>query len=155
MCGCIPFNGDEGCRENLKWNHEITTRLTQKENNKWLYKDITEKIIGAAMEVHRELGNGFLEYVYEVALCYELRLGRISFERQKELDIYYKDLVIPKKYKADLVIEDKVIVEIKATQGLTEIDEAQLLNYLKVTKLRIGLLLNFGTKSLEIKRRIL
>lgn len=131
------------------------TRLAQKENSKWLYKDITEKIIGAAMEVHRELGNGFLEYVYEEALCYELRLKRIPFERQKELDIYYKDLVIPKRYKADLVIEDKVIVEIKATQGLTEIDEAQLLNYLKVTKLRIGLLLNFGTKSLELKRRIL
>ena len=131
------------------------TRLAQKENSKWLYKDITEKIIGAAMEVHRELGNGFLEYVYEEALCYEFRLKRISFERQKELDIYYKDLVIPRRYKADLVIEDKVIVEIKATQGLTEIDEAQLLNYLKVTKLHIGLLLNFGTKSLEIKRRIL
>jgi len=104
------------------------TKLAQKENSKWLYKDVTEKIIGAAMEVHRELGNGCLEYVYEEALCYELKLRRISFERQKELDIYYKDLVIPKKYKADLIVEDKVIIEIKATQGLTEIDEAQLLN---------------------------
>ena len=124
-------------------------------NEKWLYKDLTHEIIGAAMEVHRELGSGFLEYVYEEALCYELNLREIYFESQKELDIYYKDLLIPKKYKPDLIVENKVIVELKATSGLTEIEEAQLLNYLKATKLRIGLLLNFGKKSLEIKRRIL
>ena len=62
-------------------------------NEKWLYRDLTQKIIGAAMEVHRELGTGFLEYVYEAALCYELNLREIHFERQKELDIYYKDLL--------------------------------------------------------------
>jgi len=65
-------------------------------NEKWLFKDLTQAIIGAAMEVHRELGLGFLEYVYEEALCYELNLREISFERQKELNIYYKDLLIPK-----------------------------------------------------------
>ena len=124
-------------------------------NEKWLHKDLTHKIIGAAMEVHRELGPGFLEYVYEESLCHELNLREIYFERQKELDIYYKDLLIPKKYKPDLIIENKVIVELKATSGLMKIEEAQLLNYLKATKLRIGLLLNFGTESLEIKRRIL
>jgi GxxExxY protein len=122
---------------------------------KWLYRDLTQKIIGAAMGVHRELGAGFLEYVYEEALCYELNLREISFERQKELDIYYKDFLIPRKYKPDLMIENKVIVEIKATSGLTEVEEAQLLNYLKATKMRVGLLLNFGKKSLEVKRRIL
>lgn len=132
------------------------TRLTQKKKNtQWLYKNLTEKIIGAAMEVHRELGCGFLEYVYEEALCYELNLRNISFERQKDIDIYYKDLIIPRKYIPDILIENKVIVEVKATQALTEIDEAQLLNYLKATKIRIGLLLNFGTKSLEIKRKTL
>ena len=131
------------------------TRLAQITNEKWLYKDLTQEIIGAAMEVHRELGCGFLEYVYEEALCYELNLRKISFEREKDLDIYYKTLLISKKYRADLIVENKVIVEIKATQGLTEVDEAQLLNYLKATKLRIGILLNFGNKSLEIKRRIL
>jgi hypothetical protein len=99
---------------------------------KWLYRDLTQKIIGAAMGVHRELGAGFLEYVYEEALCYELNLREISF-----------------------MIENKVIVEIKATSGLTEVEEAQLLNYLKATKMRVGLLLNFGKKSLEVKRRIL
>ena len=124
-------------------------------NEKWLYKDLTQGIIGAAMEVHRELGSGFLEYVYEEALCYELKFREVSFERQKELDIYYKDLLIPRKYKPDLIVENKVIVEIKATSGLTEVEEAQLLNYLKATKMRVGLLLNFGKKSLEIKRRIL
>ena len=122
---------------------------------KWLYKDLTQEVIGASMEVHRELGSGFLEYVYEEALCYELNLRKIPFERQKELDIYYKDLLIPRKYKPDLIVDDKVIVEIKATSGLTEIEEAQLLNYLKATKIRVGLLLNFGKKSLEVKRRIL
>ena len=132
-----------------------STRLTQITDEKWLYKDLTQEIIGAAMEVHRELGCGFLEYVYEEALCYELKLRKISFEREKDLDIYYKTLLISKKYRADLIVENKVIVEIKATQGLTEVDEAQLLNYLKATKLRIGILLNFGNKSLEIKRRIL
>lgn len=124
-------------------------------NGKWLHKDLTHKIIGAAMEVHRELGPGFLEYVYEESLCHDLNLREIYFERQKELDIYYKDLLIPKKYKPDLMIENKVIVELKATSGLMKIEEAQLLNYLKATKLRIGLLLNFGAESLEIKRRIL
>ena len=124
-------------------------------NEKWLYKDLTQEIIGAAMEVHRELGSGFLEYVYEEALGYELNLRATHFERQKELDIYYKDLLIPRKYKPDLIVENKVIVEIKATSGLTEIEEAQLLNYLKATKMRVGLLLNFGKKSLEVKRRIL
>jgi GxxExxY protein len=124
-------------------------------NEKWLYKDLTQGIIGAAMEVHRELGSGFLEYVYEEALCYELKFREVSFERQKELDIYYKDLLIPRKYKPDLIVENKVIVEIKATSGLTEVEEAQLLNYLKATKMRVGLLLNFGKKSMEVKRRIL
>ena len=130
------------------------TRLTQKKDDKWLYKEITEGIIGAAMEVHKELGNGFLEYMYEEALCYELKLREISFERQKDIDIYYKDFLIPRKYKPDILVDDKVILEIKATQGLTGIDEGQLLNYLKATKLRIGLLLNFGKGSLEIRRRI-
>jgi len=131
------------------------TRLTQDKDDKWLYKDLTEKIIGAAMDVHRILGPGFLEYVYHEALCYELKLRELSFESQKELDIWYKDLLIPRKYTPDLFVEDFVIIEIKATSGLTHNDEAQLLNYLKATKKRVGLLLNFGEQSLKIKRRIL
>lgn len=125
------------------------------DSKKWLYEDLTYEIIGTAMEVHSELGNGFLEYVYEEALCHELKLRGISFQRQIELDIYYKDYLIPKKYKADLVVDKKVVVEIKATSGLTKVDEAQLMHYLKATKYRIGLLLNFGKERLEKKRIIL
>lgn len=121
----------------------------------FLYKELTYAIIGSAMEVHKTLGCGFLEYVYEEALCYELSKRGIGFERQKEMDIYYKDFLIPRKYRVDLLVEGKVIVDNKATSGLTENDEAQLLNYLKGTKNRVGLLLNFGRSSLEYKRMIL
>jgi GxxExxY protein len=133
---------------------QVITRLPQSKDKKWLYEDLTQKIINAGIEVHKGLDCGFLEYVYEEAMCYELKARKILFEREKDIDIHYKDLVIQKKYRADLIIENKIIVEIKAIQKLTEIDEAQLLNYLKATKLRVGLLLNFGNKSLEIKRRI-
>jgi GxxExxY protein len=132
-----------------------STRLAQIGNKKWLHQELTEVIIGASMEAHKELSSGFLEYVYEYALCYELKSRNILFERQKELDIRYKDSLIPKTYRADLVVDKKVLVEIKATRGLTANDEAQLLHYLKATGLRVGLLLNFGSRSLEVKRRIL
>ena len=130
-------------------------KIIQDKDDKWLYKDLTEKIIGASMEVHRILSHGFLEYVYQEALCYELKQRELSFELQKELDIWYKELLIPRKYTPDLIVEGCVIAEIKATSGLTKNDEAQLLNYLKATKKRVGLLLNFGKESLEIKRKIL
>lgn len=93
--------------------------------------------------------------MYEEALCIELARRGIAFENQVELHIHYKDLVLDKKFRADLLVEGKIIVDTKATSGLTGGDEAQLLNYLKATRLRVGLLLNFGTLSLEYKRRIL
>jgi len=108
-------------------------------DEKWLYKDLTYEIIGAAMEVHKELGNGFLESVYEEALCHELKTRKIDFKRQVELDIFYKDFLLPKKYRADLIVDDKVIIDIKASSGLTEADKAQILHYLKATRIRIGL----------------
>ena len=89
----------------------------KKDGSKLLYEDLTYQIIGAAMEVHKILGNGFLEYVYEEALCYELKLRNIQFERQKDVDLYYKDLLIPKQYRPDLLVEGKVIVENKAIAG--------------------------------------
>lgn len=107
------------------------------------------------MEVHKELPSGLLEYVYEESLCYELSLRKINYERQKDIDIYYKDLLIPKKYRVDVLVERKVLVEIKSSSGLTLKDEAQLLHYLKTTKTRVGLLLNFGIESLEIRRMVL
>jgi GxxExxY protein len=117
-----------------------------------LFADLTYKIIGAALEVHKVLGPGFLEAVYEAALAVELQSLGLQFERQKVMDVYYKGMIIG-QYKADLVIEGKVIVELKAQKSLTPVDEAQLINYLKATGLQVGLLFNFGAKSLEQVRR--
>ena len=119
----------------------------------FFYKELSYKIIGAAMEVHRVLGSGFLESVYEEALAYELNLRGIAYQRQVKLNVCYKD-IIAGEFRADLLVDDKIVVELKATKGLTEIDEAQLLNYLKGTDHKVGLLLNFGTTSLEHKRRV-
>lgn len=118
-----------------------------------LYGDLTQVIIGAAMEVHQTLGHGFLEAVYEAALAHELDLRGIPYERQKRLTVTYKGRVAG-EYVADFIVDGKVIAELKATKGLTEVDEAQLINYLKATGLRVGLLLNFGTPSLEYRRRV-
>lgn len=119
-----------------------------------LYEDITEKIIGVAMEVHRVLGAGFLEAVYEEALCIELDKRGLNYKNQEELSISYKGTTLQHSYRTDLIVEDKIIVDTKATSGLTKVDEAQIFNYLKATGKRVGLLINFGKKSLEWKRFI-
>lgn len=114
----------------------------------------TYAIIGAAMEVHRVLGHGFLEAVYQEALEYELNERKISFKREVSLDIRYKEVVLGKKYVADFIVFDHVVVEIKAASQLTSADEGQLINYLKATGIQKGLLLNFGSGSLEYKRMV-
>lgn len=119
-----------------------------------LYEDLTYKIIGAAQEVYKELGFGYLESVYEDALCYELGLININYQRQVELDIYYKNVVFEHRFRADLLVENKVLVENKAVKQITVQDEAQLINYLKTTRLRVGLLFNFGAEKFEMFRRI-
>lgn len=119
----------------------------------WLFAELTYAIIGAAMEAHKTLGPGFLENVYEVALVYELQKLGLIFERQKRLAVYYKGMIIG-EYRADIVIEGKVILELKAQKTLTSVDEAQLINYRKVTHLRVGLLFNFGAQSLQHERRV-
>lgn len=105
------------------------------------------------MEVHRTLGPGFLESVYEEALAHEFDTQGIPYDRQAGLAVQYKD-IIAGQFRADFLVAGKVVVELKATKALTEIDEAQLFNYLKATGYRVGLLLNFGAASLEYKRRI-
>jgi len=120
----------------------------------FLYKDLTYAIIGAAMEVHRILGPGFLESVYEEALAHEFDLQGIPYQRQAKLAVQYKG-VVAGEFRADFLVDGKVVVELKAIKALTGGDEAQLLNYLKGTGYRVGLLLNFGADSLEHKRRIL
>ena len=114
---------------------------------------LTKEIIGAAIEVHKNLGCGLLESIYEEALCYELELRGIKFQRQVEIDIIYKGKVI-KGQRVDLLVENQVIVEIKSLAKLPEVATAQTLSYLKATGLKRGLLFNFGATRLieDIKR---
>ena len=118
---------------------------------KLLYSEITGSVIGAAMEVHRILGPGFLESVYDEAFAIELDLRKIPYKRQQPIDIYYKEK-LAKHFVCDFIVEDMVVVELKAISQIGDVEKAQVLNYLKATKLPVGLLLNFGTKSLEYKR---
>jgi GxxExxY protein len=121
-----------------------------------LYKEEVFTIIGAAIEVHRELGSGFLEAVYQEALEIELEKRGISFEPRKELVISYKNRQLKKAYEADLVCFEKIIIELKALDKLSGKEEAQVLNYLKASGLRVGLLVNFGSHGrLEWQRYIL
>jgi len=118
-----------------------------------LLKDEVYAVVGAAIEVHRELGHGFLEAVYQEAMEIELSDRDISYVPQLSLPIYYKGKRLQKEYVADLVCYDQVIVELKALTQLTGKEESHILNYLKATGLRVGLLINFGsTGRLEWKR---
>ena len=120
------------------------------------YRDITEKIIGASFEVHKFLGNGFQEVIYQRALAWEFSQAGLSFAREIEQDIFYKELVEPiGNRRADFVVEGKVLVELKAVIELEDVHLAQILNYLKAYKLEVGLLINFGGKSLTFKRLVL
>jgi GxxExxY protein len=120
------------------------------------YKDVTEKVIGASFEVHKFLGNGFQELIYQRALCLELNRLNISYQREIEIPIFYKDFPDPIGIRrADFIAEDKILIEIKAVTELNEIHLAQVLNYLKVYRLEVGLLINFGSKSLTFKRVVL
>jgi len=120
------------------------------------YKDITEKVIGAAFEVHSFLGNGFQEVIYQRALAWEMSQRNLEFAREIEQAIYYKELPEPiGTRRADFVVEGKVLVELKAIKELEDVHRVQVLNYLKAYKLEVGLLINFGSKSLTFKRLVL
>jgi GxxExxY protein len=104
------------------------------------------------MEVHRNLGKGFLEVVYKDALQYELRKVNIGFEREKKFEIAYKDIILPHYYIADFVAFGKIIIEVKAQENVAENHYKQVINYLSVSKLKLGLIINFGEESLKFKR---
>ena len=118
-------------------------------------EELTYKIIGCCIEVHKSLGKGFNEIVYKDALQYEFNKNKISFEREKEFQIGYKEITLPHKYFADFIVFDKIILEIKAIESITNSHIKQTLNYLAASKLKVGLIINFGEDSLKYKRVIL
>jgi GxxExxY protein len=116
--------------------------------SKLLFEGLTEQVIGAAIEVHRTLGPGLLESAYEECLCHELHLRRMAFVRQVPLPVQYKGVNLDCGYRIDLLIEDKLILELKTLEHVLPVHEAQLLTYLKLSGKRVGLILNFNVATL-------
>ena len=128
--------------------------MVKMKNKLILLKEETFQIIGACMTVHTELGSGLLEAIYQAALEEEFKIQKLPHTREKELEVFYKNKLLNKKYQADFICHNEIIVELKATSTLEKSHEAQLINYLNITKSKVGLLINFGNKTLEYKRFI-
>ena len=134
----------------------LTTEPTE---NTEVVKDInqlTELVIGCAIEVHRALGPGLLESTYEICLCHELTLQAIPFERQKPIPVAYRGVKLDCGYRADLIVDRRLLVEIKAIDQTSAIHDAQLLSYLKLSGLKVGLLINFNVRMLKegVRRKV-
>jgi len=123
--------------------------------SKIIYKEESYEIIGKCMEVHKNLGSGFLEIVYKDALEYEFKNAEIPYEREKEYIVNYKGKILPHKFYADFVVFDKIILEVKGISGISDEHIAQTINYLKVSGNKLGLIVNFGELSLKYKRIVL
>jgi GxxExxY protein len=123
--------------------------------SKLIYKEESYQIIGKCMEVHNNLGPGFLEIVYKDALEYEFKKAGIPYEREKKYTVHYKDIFLPHKFYADFVVYDKIILEVKGVSAIVEEFIAQSLNYLKVSGNKLALLVNFGELKLNYKRIVL
>jgi GxxExxY protein len=123
---------------------------------KWLHADLTEKIIGAAIDVHRVLGPGLLESCYERCLLIELQARGLACRPQVELPVVYKEHAVDCAYRIDMIVDDVVLLEIKSVESILPIHEAQMLTYLKLSGIRVGLLMNFNVEVLKegIRRRI-
>lgn len=122
-------------------------------NPNYPHSELTGKIIGCAMEVHKILGNGFQEVIYQRALALELKEAGVAYERELSVPIYYREHPDPiDRRRVDFMVEGKVLVELKATTQITDVHYAQIINYLTAYKLEVGLLINFGEKSLKFKR---
>jgi GxxExxY protein len=129
--------------------------LMKQENNNFEHKELTYKIIGLCMEVHKVLGKGLLEIIYKDALEYELKSSCINFEREKKYNVEYKDIILRHQFNADFIIEDKIILEIKSCNKIIDEFVKQTLNYMGISKCKIGLLVNFGEASLKYQRLVL
>lgn len=125
----------------------MATEVTEVTENRKMADAVTEEIIGAAIEVHKILGPGLLESIYEEAVCIELNLRRIPFQRQVDVDVHYKGQII-KGQRLDLLVGGEVVVELKAVSNLPDVATAQILSYLKATRLKRGLLINFNESRL-------
>ena len=156
-------SGDNGCEEGLRkgvrmrCEDEVCYLCYMNLNiigMELLYKELTDKILAAAYQVHRELGCGFLEKVYQEALAVVLSEMGIPFEREKPLNIVYHGKTLACKYVADFVIDNKVILELKAVTDLDTSCESQVINYLKVTGYKVGFLMNFGNPSFHFRRLV-
>lgn len=123
--------------------------------SKYPLQNETYEIIGICMEVHCNLGHGFLEIVYKDALEFEFKQKKILYEREKKYEVDYKGYILPHKFHADFIVFDNVILEVKATKEIAEDHYARVINYLAVSKCKVGLLVNFGEPSLKTKRVIL
>ena len=117
-----------------------------------LYKDLTDRILKAAYTVHSELGCGFLEKVYQEALAIQMTEMNIPFEREKHLNVFYHGKCLQCDYIADFVVDDKVILELKAATEMDNVFKAQTINYLKITGYKVGFLMNFGQEEFQFKR---
>jgi len=120
-----------------------------------VYKEESYKIIGCCMEVHKTLGKGFLEIVYKDALEYEFKMNNIPYMREKEFEIPYKGIILPRKFNADFTVYDKIILEVKARDSIIDDNIKQTLNYLTITKYKLGIIANFGELSFKHKRIVL
>lgn len=116
-----------------------------------LYEELTKKIIGCAMEVHKQMGNGFQEVIYQCAMEIEMSAANLNYEREMEMEIFYRNQYIGKR-RVDFFVEDKIMLELKAVIRMEDVHLAQAMNYCEAYKMEIGLLINFGARSLEFKR---
>jgi GxxExxY protein len=141
----------ETSSEIFKWE-DAEEKYFPKEN--FPFQDETYELIGICMDAHRILGKGLLEIVYKDAIEYELRQRNIPYEREKKYVVNYKGIILPHLFFADFVAHNKIILEAKAKQGIVEEHYAYLINYLAISKIKLGLLVNFGEDSLKFKRVI-
>jgi len=132
----------------------IKPQMTTDKEKEYIHKELTEKILSAAFKVHNTLGPGYLESIYQNAMVIELRSFGLKCDTEKLVEIFYNNDKVG-EYRLDLVIDDKVIVELKAVSEFHPVHKAQIISYLKATRLKIALLLNFGTEKVEYKRFIL